>query len=179
MLPHLQAPGSSRAALLVVRQPARPYTTAYTTSSRANAARPSRRVRQRSTPGEPEPELSGPEWVAAKRAGPKPCELNLGELNVRQKRRLLASAAARVEHTREYRRSLEALQELVASFRGALNETQRARWLAVEDALFEHASRVNEAYFWEGTRARLAVGTRHQRAAIAALADIVALLARR
>jgi hypothetical protein len=97
----------------------------------------------------------------------------------RERRRLLGTASARVERTREYRESLSALQELIVSFRGALDETQRARWLVVEEAFLEHASRANEAYFWEGTRARLAARARDERTAIAALADIIARLARR
>jgi hypothetical protein len=94
-------------------------------------------------------------------------------------RRLLAAAAARIERTREHRRSEQALHQLVAGFRAELTEAQNARWLAVEEALLEHAARVNEAYFWEGTRASMRLGARHERAAIAGLADIVSWLARR
>lgn len=154
MLPCLPEPGSRRAGLLVVRQPARPYAA----SQRAVAARP-RRARHHP--------------VRNYR------EANLPELSRRSRQRLLAAAAARVERAQGYRRSLGALQRLVAAFREELNEAQRARWLEVEEALLEHMAQGNEAYFWEGARVRLAAGVRRERAAIAALAEIVARLARR
>jgi hypothetical protein len=92
---------------------------------------------------------------------------------------LLAVASARIEKMREYRRSLHVVQELVAAFRAELNETQNARWLVVEEALLEHAARVNEAFFREGARAGQASLARRQRAALGALAEIIVWLSRR
>jgi hypothetical protein len=169
MLVYRHAPSSSRAAVLGVRQPARPYAA----SPRANAARSGRRARRRSASGREESKRSGPEPAEAEPAVPKSREPSL-----REKRRLLAAASARIEGTREYQNSLKSLDRLVASFREGLNEAESARWLEVEEAFLEHASRVNEAYFWEGARARSAARARHERAAIAALADIIARLAR-
>jgi len=101
----------------------------------------------------------------------------------RLRRRLLADAAARVENTPEYLSSLAALQRLVTGFRQELNEAQNSRWLAVEDALLEHAARVNEAYFWEGAaiggRGSLRAGRGHENAAIASLARLILWLATR
>ncbi len=58
--------------------------------------------------------------------------------------------AARIERTSGYRRSLQQVLELGQQFQGTLDVSQRQSWLALEDALLEHTSQLNQAYFQAG-----------------------------
>src|SRR5688572_21439969 len=136
---------------LGVRQPARRYASAAKPPSgqpaeeRSGAQpRAERRRARRQHPQRPERSVHSRQSKASPGASPA---------SRSSRRRLLAAAAGRIENTPEYLGSLAALQRLVTSFRKELNEAQNRRWLAVEEALLEHAARVNEAYFWEGTAA--------------------------
>jgi hypothetical protein len=62
----------------------------------------------------------------------------------------LSQIAARIERTREYRRSLAQLLALGQQFQDTLDASQRQSWLALEDALLEHTSQLNQAYFQAG-----------------------------
>src|SRR5262245_63417 len=104
---------------LGVRQPVRRYASASVSPS----------VPPSASPSVPPPRQS----KASRKA-------NAAVRSSRLRRRLLARAAGRVENTPDYLSSLAALQRLVTSFREELNETQNSRWLAVEEALLEHAA---------------------------------------
>src|SRR5262245_23767788 len=54
----------------------------------------------------------------------------------------LARAAARIERSREVRRSLRRVLELVGALQAVLEPAQRARWLAFEDAFLDHNARL-------------------------------------
>jgi hypothetical protein len=56
----------------------------------------------------------------------------------------------RIERTREYQLSLSHVLELGQRFQAQLAPTQKEQWLALEDALLEHTSRLNQAYFQAG-----------------------------
>jgi len=64
--------------------------------------------------------------------------------------RRLSHAAARIERTTEYQQSLDRVLELGQRFQQGLDAAQKERWLALEDALFEHTSRLHRAYFQAG-----------------------------
>ena len=49
-----------------------------------------------------------------------------------------------------YRQSLQSVLELGSQLQGALDATQREHWLALEEALFDHSSRLHRAYFCAG-----------------------------
>jgi hypothetical protein len=68
----------------------------------------------------------------------------------RRAARQFARASARIERTSEYRDSLQVVLELCAELERVLAPTQRERWLALEDALLEHSSRLYRAYFRAG-----------------------------
>jgi hypothetical protein len=62
----------------------------------------------------------------------------------------LADVAAQIEHSEPHQASLRRVLELGADFQSTLSEPQRARWLALEDALLDHAERSQRAYFLAG-----------------------------
>ena len=64
--------------------------------------------------------------------------------------RRFARASARIERSSEYRRSLQIVLELGGELERVLEPTQKERWLALEDALLEHSSRLYRAYFRAG-----------------------------
>lgn len=64
--------------------------------------------------------------------------------------RYLSAVASRLERTASYQVSLRRVLECAEQFQRTLDPAQRARWLALEDALFEHAWRQNQAYFLAG-----------------------------
>jgi hypothetical protein len=68
----------------------------------------------------------------------------------RRLRRRLVQAAARIERSPEYQRSLTELAQLAASFQAELEPAQKGRWLELEDALLEHVARLNRSYFHAG-----------------------------
>jgi hypothetical protein len=77
----------------------------------------------------------------------------------RRLRRRLVQAAARIEGSPEYQRSLAELAQLAASFQAELEPAQRGQWLELEDALLEHVAWLNRSYF----RAGAAWGERYGR----------------
>jgi hypothetical protein len=68
----------------------------------------------------------------------------------RRLRRRLVQAAARIERSPEYQRSLADLAQLAASFQAELEPAQRGQWLELEDALLEHVAWLNRSYFHAG-----------------------------
>ena len=66
--------------------------------------------------------------------------------------RQFARAAARIERSAEYRRSLQVVLELGGELERVLEPAQRERWLALEDALHEHSWRLYRAYFRAGLK---------------------------
>lgn len=62
----------------------------------------------------------------------------------------LARVAAELEHSEQHQASLQQVLKLGADFQSTLSEPQRARWLALEDALLDHAERSQRAYFLAG-----------------------------
>jgi hypothetical protein len=86
--------------------------------------------------------------------------------------RHLASVTTRIERSHAYRRSLKQLLDLADALKEALGDAQRERWLALEEALLEHNSCLNEEYFLagvelgrrKGRRRSMAAGTAHGRA---------------
>jgi hypothetical protein len=110
-----------------------------------------------SKPGSPEPVTSKPgtfepgtfepatsEPAASDGATAKP------RVAARRARRQLARAAARIERSGAYQRSLSELAELASTFRAELEPPQRERWLALEDAVLEHVAKLNRSYFYAG-----------------------------
>jgi hypothetical protein len=77
----------------------------------------------------------------------------------RRLRRRLVQAAARIEGSPEYQRSLAELAQRAASFQAELEPAQRGQWLELEDALLEHVAWLNRSYF----RAGAAWGERYGR----------------
>lgn len=73
-----------------------------------------------------------------------------GEPRQRASNRRFSQATMRIERTSEYQRSLSQLLELGQRFQAQLEPFQKEHWLALEDALFEHTSRLNRAYFQAG-----------------------------
>jgi len=64
--------------------------------------------------------------------------------------RRLEHVTSQLERTPEYRRSLQSVLELGSQLQGVLDATQRERWLALEEALFDHSARLHRAYFCAG-----------------------------
>lgn len=64
--------------------------------------------------------------------------------------RRLSVVAARLERTVDYQSSLRRVLEADQEFQRTLSEVQRASWLALEDALLDHAWRSNRAFFRAG-----------------------------
>jgi hypothetical protein len=62
----------------------------------------------------------------------------------------MSSVTARIERSGAYRRSLRQVLTLVDQFQQSLDAEQRERWLALEEELLEHVSRLNQAYFRAG-----------------------------
>jgi hypothetical protein len=73
-----------------------------------------------------------------------------GEPRVRTSDRRFSRAAARIERTSEYQLSLGQVLELGQRFQAQLDPSQKELWLELEDALLEHISRLNQAYFQAG-----------------------------
>ena len=74
-----------------------------------------------------------------------------GEPRLRASNRRLSRAAMRIERTSEYQLSLSRVLELGQRFQAQLEPSQKEQWLELEDALLEHTSRLNQAYFQAGT----------------------------
>jgi hypothetical protein len=74
-----------------------------------------------------------------------------GEPRLRASNRRLSRAAMRIERTSEYQLSLNRVLELGQRFQAQLEPSQKEQWLELEDALLEHTSRLNQAYFQAGT----------------------------
>jgi hypothetical protein len=68
----------------------------------------------------------------------------------RRLRRRLVQAAAQIEKSPEYQRSLAELAQLAASFQAELEPAQRSKWLALEDALLDHVAWLTRSYFHAG-----------------------------
>jgi hypothetical protein len=64
--------------------------------------------------------------------------------------RRLSHVTAQLERTPEYRQSLQRLLDLGGQLQSVLDASQRERWLALEEALFEHSSHLQRAYFRAG-----------------------------
>ena len=64
--------------------------------------------------------------------------------------RRLAHVTAQLERTPEYRQSLQRLLDLGGQLKSVLDASQRERWLALEEALFDHSSHLQRAYFRAG-----------------------------
>jgi len=64
--------------------------------------------------------------------------------------RRLEHVTSQLERTPEYRRSLQSVLELGSQLQGVLDAAQRERWLALEEALFDHSARLHRAYFCAG-----------------------------
>ena len=64
--------------------------------------------------------------------------------------RRLSHVTAQLERTPEYRQSLQRLLDLGSQLQSVLDATQRERWLALEEALFDHSSHLQRAYFRAG-----------------------------
>ena len=64
--------------------------------------------------------------------------------------RRLSHVTAQLERTPEYRQSLQRLLDLGGQLQSVLDESQRERWLALEEALFDHSSHLQRAYFRAG-----------------------------
>lgn len=62
----------------------------------------------------------------------------------------LERVAAQIEHSEPHQASLQQVLKLGAEFQSTLSEPQRASWLALEDALLDHAERSQRAYFLAG-----------------------------
>lgn len=73
-----------------------------------------------------------------------------GELRPRAVNRRFSQTAMRIERTSEYQLSLGHVLELGQRFQAQLDPAQKEQWLALEDALLEHSSRLNQAYFQAG-----------------------------
>lgn len=73
-----------------------------------------------------------------------------GEPRQRASSRRFTQATMRIERTSEYQRSLTQVLELGQRFQAQLEPFQREHWLALEDALLEHTTRLNQAYFQAG-----------------------------
>jgi hypothetical protein len=75
-------------------------------------------------------------------------------LRRRAKRRAIEHRLSRVtlqiEHSAECKASLQRVAELGEAFQRELDAPQRERWLALEDALLDHASLLHRAYFEAG-----------------------------
>jgi hypothetical protein len=74
--------------------------------------------------------------------------------------RHLASVATRIERSQAYRRSLQQVLELAETLKTALDAAQREHWLALEEALLEHNSCLNEEYFLAGVELGRSKGRR-------------------
>lgn len=72
------------------------------------------------------------------------------EASSRASARRFSHASVRIERTSEYQLSLNRVLELSQRFQQELNPSQKGHWLELEDALLEHASRLNQAYFQAG-----------------------------
>jgi hypothetical protein len=70
-------------------------------------------------------------------------------VNARRARKRYARRL-RLERTPEYRQSLQRLLDLGGQLQSVLDTSQRERWLALEEALFEHSSHLQRAYFRAG-----------------------------
>jgi hypothetical protein len=68
--------------------------------------------------------------------------------------RQFARASARIERSANYRHGLQLVLELAAELQRVLEPPQRERWLALEEALLEHSSRLYRAYFRAGLECR-------------------------
>lgn len=64
--------------------------------------------------------------------------------------RRLSHVTAQLERTPEYRQSLQRLLDLGGQLQSVLDASQRERWLALEEALFDHSSHLQRAYFRAG-----------------------------
>src|SRR5689334_3477984 len=64
--------------------------------------------------------------------------------------RRLSHVTAQLERTPEYRQSLQRLLALGGQLQSVLDASQRERWLALEEALFDHSSHLQQAYFRAG-----------------------------
>ena len=73
-----------------------------------------------------------------------------GDARLRASNRRFSQAAMRIEATNEYQLSLNHVLELGQRFQAELSPSQKEQWLALEDALLEHTSRLNQAYFQAG-----------------------------
>lgn len=97
----------------------------------------------------------------------------------------LSRVAAQIEQIDELKSSLRRLAELGDDFQRGLDAPQRARWLVLEDALLEHASRLHRAYFEAGVKfGRGACRSNgeaplEQADAVATLAQLIVKLVRR
>jgi hypothetical protein len=65
-------------------------------------------------------------------------------------RRRLSMVAARLERSVDYQSSLQRVLSAGEQFQRSLDEAQRSSWLALEDALHDHAWRSNRAFFRAG-----------------------------
>jgi hypothetical protein len=73
-----------------------------------------------------------------------------GEPRLRESNRRFSQATMRIERTSEYQSSLSRVLDLGQRFQADLDPSQKEQWLALEDALLEHTSRLNQAYFQAG-----------------------------
>jgi hypothetical protein len=64
--------------------------------------------------------------------------------------RRFASVATRIERSQAYQRSLKQVLDLAETLKKALGDSQREHWLALEEALLEHNSCLNEEFFYAG-----------------------------
>lgn len=95
---------------------------------------------------------SSAELVLCVNQGARPSKFDRrrGEPRLRVSNRRFSQAAMRIERTSEYQLSLSHVLELGQRFQAQLEPSQKEQWLALEDALLEHASRLNQAYFQAG-----------------------------
>lgn len=64
--------------------------------------------------------------------------------------RRLSHVTSRLERTPEYRASLQRVLDRGAELQAVLDPAQRERWLALEEAFFDHSSQLHRAYFRAG-----------------------------
>jgi len=88
--------------------------------------------------------------------------------------RRLERVTSQLERTPEYRQSLQSVLELGSQLQGVLDAAQRERWLALEEALFDHSSRLHRAYFCAGVeygQRKAQYGRRKARGALVSSAE--------
>lgn len=150
----------------------------------SGAAKPRRRRSRSKAPRQAGSSSAGPQWGDAPpfppRANPSPRASR--RPSRRAVARQFARASARIERSAEYQSGFQLVLELAAELQGVLEPAQRERWLALEDALLEHSSRLYRAYFRAGLECRLSAHERSGAGAVRlsspARLELLAALAR-